>query len=101
MQSDYISLYRNLYVDNATRNNKIKGKNQYVNNIVYNWKNGCYIMGGDSKGDSFANIEGNLFINGPANGGNAFSGGGGEGAFSFYGEDNWQDSNMDGKFDPA
>lgn len=94
MQSDYISLYRNLYVDNATRNNKIKGKNQYVNNIVYNWKNGCYIMGGDSKGDSFANIEGNLFINGPANGGNAFSGGGGEGAFSFYGEDNCQDSNM-------
>lgn len=58
-------------------------------------------MGGDSKGDSFANIEGNLFINGPANGGIAFSGGGGEGAFSFYGEDNWQDSNMDGKFDPA
>lgn len=101
MQSDYISLYRNLYVDNATRNNKIKGKNQYVNNIVYNWKNGAYIMGGDSKGDSFVNIEGNLFINGPANGGNAFSGGGGEGTFSFYGEDNWQDSNMDGKFDPA
>ena len=101
MQSDYISLYRNLYVDNATRNNKIKGKNQYVNNIVYNWKNGAYIMGGDSKGDSFVNIEGNLFINGPANGGNAFSGGGGEGTFSFYGEDNWQDSNMDGKFAPA
>lgn len=100
MQSDYISLYRNLYIDNATRNNKIKGINQYVNNIVYNWKNGCYIMGGDSKGDSFVNIEGNLFINGPANGGNAFSGGAGEGAFNFYGEDNWQDSNMDGKFDP-
>ena len=100
MQSNYITLYRNLYVDNATRNNKIKGINQYVNNIVYNWKNGCYIMGGDSSGDSFVNIEGNLFINGPANGGNAFSGGAGEGAFNFYGEDNWQDSNMDGNFDP-
>ena len=100
MQSDYITLYRNLYVDNSTRNNKIKGINQYVNNIVYNWKNGCYIMGGDSKGDSFVNIESNLFINGPANGGNAFSGGAGEGAFSFYGDDNWQDSNMDGKYDP-
>lgn len=100
MQSNYISLYRNLYIDNATRNNKIKGINQYVNNIVYNWKNGCYIMGGDSKGDSYVNIEGNLFINGPANGGNAFSGGSGEGAFNFYGEDNWQDNNMDGKFDP-
>lgn len=101
MQSNYISLYRNLYIDNATRNNKIKGINQYVNNIVYNWKNGCYIMGGDSSGDSFVNIEGNLFINGPANGGNAFSGGSGEGTFNFYGEDNWQDSNMDGKFDPT
>lgn len=100
MQSDYLTLYRNLYIDNATRNNKIKGINQYVNNIVYNWKNGCYIMGGDSSGDSFVNIESNLFVNGPANGGNAFSGGAGEGAFSFYGVDNWQDSNMDGKFDP-
>lgn len=100
VQSNYVSLYRNLYIDNATRNNKIKGINQYVNNIVYNWKNGCYIMGGDSNGDSFVNIEGNLFINGPANGGNAFSGGSGEGAFNFYGDDNWQDGNVDGKFDP-
>jgi hypothetical protein len=29
-----ITLYRNLYVDNGTRNNKVKGVNQYVNNIV-------------------------------------------------------------------
>lgn len=34
MQSDYISLYRNLYIDNATRNNKIKGINQYVNRLT-------------------------------------------------------------------
>ena len=99
MQADNISLYRNLYVDNSTRNNKIKGKNQYVNNVVYNWQNGAYIMGGDSEGESFCNIESNLFINGPAKGGDAFTGGNAN--FHFYGDDNWQDKNIDGKYDPA
>ena len=98
MQGDSITLYRNLYVDNSTRNNKVKGRNQYVNNIVYNWQNGCYIMGGDSEGQSYCNIESNLFINGPAKGGSAL--GGGNANFHFYGDDNWQDSNMDGVLDP-
>ena len=31
-------------------------------------------MGGDSQGTSYVNIEGNLFINGPAKGGTAFGG---------------------------
>ena len=47
MQADNITLYRNLYCDNSTRNNKVKGVNQYANNLVYNWKNGAYSMGGD------------------------------------------------------
>ena len=98
MQSDSITLYRNLYCDNATRNNKIKGTNQYVNNIVYNWKNAAYIMGGDSEGDSYCNIESNLFINGPAVGGAAFTGGNSN--FHFYGDDNWQDQDRDGVFNP-
>lgn len=100
IQSDYITLYRNLYCDNSTRNNKVKGISQFVNNVVYNWSNAAYNMGGDSSGDSFCNIESNLFINGPSKGGNAFSGGGGDGVFSFYGNDNWQDNNMNGVFDP-
>lgn len=99
MQADNITLYRNFYCDNSTRNNKVKGINQYANNVVYNWQNGCYIMGGDSEGQSYCNIESNLFINGPAKGGNAF--GGGNSNFHFYADDNWQDSNMDGKFDPV
>ena len=74
MQADHITLYRNFYCDNSTRNNKIKGTNQYANNVVYNWQNGCYIMGGDSEGTSYCNIESNLFINGPAKGGEAFGG---------------------------
>jgi len=98
MQADNITLYRNLYADNSTRNNKIKGKNQYVNNIVYNWQNGCYIMGGDSEGTSYAIAEGNLFINGPSGGGNAF--GGGNSDYHIYATDNWQDKNKDGQLNP-
>lgn len=60
-----VTLYRNLYIDNATRNNKIKGLNQYVNNVVYNWTDGAYIMGGDSSGKSKTQIENNYFIYGP------------------------------------
>ena len=99
MQADSITLYRNLYIDNSTRNNKIKGINQYANNVVYNWKNGCYIMGGDSEGDSYCNIESNLFVNGPAKGGNAL--GGGNTNFHFYADDNWQDANYDGILNPS
>lgn len=89
-----VTLYRNLYVDNDTRNNKIKGVNQYVNNMVYNWSSGAYIMGGDSEGDSYANCESNYFINGPANSGAAL--GGGNSNYHIYADDNWWDKNRDG-----
>jgi len=98
MQADSISLYRNLYCDNSTRNNKVKGINQYVNNIVYDWNNGCYLMGGDSEGTSFVNVTNNLFINGPAGGGNAITSGNSD--FHIYAEDNWQDKNRNGQLDP-
>ena len=98
MQADNISLYRILLVDNSTRNFKVKGTNQYVNNLVYNWKNAAYNMGGDSEGQSYANIESNLFINGPAVGGNCLTGGNTN--FHFYGTDNLQDSNRDGVYNP-
>ncbi|MBR5068745.1 MAG: fibronectin type III domain-containing protein [Bacteroidales bacterium] len=99
MQADSITLYRNLYIDNSTRNNKVKGTNQYANNVVYNWSNGCYIMGGDSEGSSYVNIESNLFINGPSGGGNCF--GGANADFHCYGVDNWQDANRDGVLNPT
>lgn len=99
MQADNVTLYRNFYCDNSTRNNKVKGRNQYANNIVYNWKNGAYLMGGsDSNVNSYANIESNLFINGPSGGGNAFTEASAK--FNCYASDNWQDSNCDGKFNP-
>ena len=99
MQTDYVSLIGNLLCDNSTRNFKVKGINQYANNMVYNWKNGAYIMGGDSEGKSYVNIQSNLFINGPAVGGAAFTGGNSD--FHCYADDNWQDSNRDGVFNPS
>jgi autotransporter-associated beta strand protein len=89
-----VTLYRNLYVDNSTRNNKVKGINQYVNNIVYNWNNAAYIMGGDSEGESFVNVVSNYFINGPENGGTPISTG--NSLFHIYADDNWFDKNLDG-----
>lgn len=99
MQAENITLYRILMVDNSTRNFKVKGINQYANNIIYNWKNAAYNMGGDSEGQSYANIESNLFINGPAVGGDCLTGGNAN--FHFYGDDNLQDSNRDGLYNPT
>ena len=99
MQADSITLYRNFYCDNSTRNNKVKGRNQYVNNVVYNWKDGAYIMGGDSEGESFCNIVGNLFVNGPVGNGDGFTVGNDK--FHCYVNDNYQDKNKDGKFNPS
>lgn len=98
IQADKITLYRNFYCDNSTRNNKVKGVNQYVNNLVYNWKDGAYIMGGDSEGQSFCNIVGNVFINGPMGGGNAFTTGNTN--FHCYVKDNIQDNGTPGVYDP-
>ncbi|MFB6317843.1 autotransporter-associated beta strand repeat-containing protein [Saccharicrinis sp. FJH54] len=89
-----VTLYRNLYVDNSTRNNKVKGVSQYVNNVVYNWKNGAYIMGGDSEGSSYVNVNGNYFIKGPDMGGTPISDGNSD--FHIYADDNWHDKNLDG-----
>lgn len=69
MQTDAdrgITLYRNLYIDNKTRNPKVKGVNQFVNNVVYNWGNGgAYIMGGRTQQTCDADIRNNYFIAGP------------------------------------
>ena len=90
-----VTLYRNLYIDNNTRNPKVKGLNQFVNNVVYNWGNGgCYLMGGESSGPSWADIESNYFICGPWKKSSPLSSG--NEMFQFYGRDNMLDNNVDG-----
>lgn len=108
-----ISLIGNLYTSNKTRNPKVKGINEFVNNVVYNWGNfgntyghtesgEAYIMGGDSQGTSNVNIINNYFIGGPLtstststpfNRGNA--------NFYLYGSGNYFDNNRDGVLNGA
>jgi len=89
-----VSILGCLYIDNKTRNPKVKGLNQFINNVVYNWgSGGGYIMG-DSSGDSWAWIEGNYFINGPSNSSGAFVRANTN--FQIYFQNNMIDANRDG-----
>lgn len=68
-----VTLYRNLYIDNKTRNPKVKGLNQFVNNVVYNWgSGGAYILG-DTEASSWGVITNNYFVRGPEGGTQAFT----------------------------
>ncbi len=97
IQSDGgITLYRNLYIDNRSRNTKTKGVNEFVNNVVYNWEVGAYILG-DSQFTSFANVTDNYFIYGPSTRSTPFTRGNEN--FSIYGERNYVDDNLNGKLD--
>ncbi len=94
-----VSILRTMYIDNYTRNPKVKGVNQYVNNVVYNWgEGGCYILG-DSVGPSFASVVNNYFIDGPDSGTPAFIRGNAN--FHIYAANNFQDSNRNGVLDGA
>lgn len=96
-----VTLYRNLYIENKTRNPKVKGLNQFVNNVVYNWGNGgCYLMGRESEGQSWADIENNYFVNGPWQTNYKPLQEGNEN-FQYYGVGNYYDSNRNGVLDGA
>ncbi|KAL4916172.1 putative pectate lyase C [Aspergillus aurantiobrunneus] len=95
MQTDGgVSLFRNLYIDNKTRNPKVKGVNEFTNNLVYNWGGGGGYIAGDSDGQSYVNIIGNYFISGPSTSVTAFTRGNAN--FHGYVENNFYDSDQDG-----
>ena len=90
-----VTLYRNLYADNNTRNHKVKGLNQYINNVVYNWgSGGGYNLGGDSEGRIWADVQANYFIQGPNSGGNGV--GSGNQLTTVYQRGNKTDMSKDG-----
>lgn len=93
-----VSLFRNLYIDNDTRNPKVKGINDFTNNIVYNWDDAAYILG-DSEANSYANVCDNYFISGPNTSSAAFTRGNLN--FHIYARNNWHDSNRNGVLDGA
>ncbi|SEW00738.1 Por secretion system C-terminal sorting domain-containing protein [Chitinophaga sp. YR573] len=91
-----VSLYCNLYIDNKTRNPKVKGKNEFVNNVIYNWGNGGAYILGDSQGTSEANIINNYFIAGPAVNDNTAPFTRGNINFGAFASGNYYDSSRDG-----
>ncbi|EEU45638.1 uncharacterized protein NECHADRAFT_80736 [Fusarium vanettenii 77-13-4] len=98
MQTDGgVSLFRNLYIDNKTRNPKVKGVNDFQNNVIYNWGGGGGYIAGGSDGDSYVNIMNNYFISGPHTSVTAFTRGNAN--FHAYVKNNFYDSNRNGKLD--
>ncbi len=91
-----VSILRSFYIDNHTRNPKVKGTNEYVNNVIYNWESDAYILG-DSAGPSCANVIGNYFIDGPGSAAPAFDRGNAN--FHLYATNNWRDANLNGVLD--
>ncbi|OCL07605.1 polysaccharide lyase family 1 protein, partial [Glonium stellatum] len=95
MQTDGgVSLFRNFYIDNKTRNPKVKGVNDFTNNVIYNWGGGGGYIAGDSDVQSYANIAGNYFISGPLTTVTAFTRGNDN--LHRYVENNYYDDNQDG-----
>jgi hypothetical protein len=93
-----ISIFRTLYTDHKTRNPKVKGRNDYINNVVYNWGAGGGYIAGDSTSPSWANIVNNYFISGP-NTGHTKAFVRGNGKFLATVRGNYWDSNRDGILD--
>lgn len=91
-----VTLSRNLWMNNESRNPKAKGTIQYINNVVYNWKI-TGLCGGHSASDHWLDVIGNVFVKGPSSN-DQFAG-----QFlktdHVYQRDNLADLNCDGKFD--
>jgi hypothetical protein len=90
-----VTLYRNLYIDNRSRNVKAKGITQFVSNVVYNWVVGAYILGGNSEFSCHGNVEDCYFITGPDTRSKPFTRGGK--SYALYAAGNYADDNRDGK----
>ena len=109
-ENGHISILKSIYASNKTRNPKVKGKNEYVNNVIYNYGNkdnpkghsvsgAAYIMGGSAM-ISEANIINNYFIGGPLtldSDTTPFSRG--TDTFSLYASGNYFDNNKNGILD--
>lgn len=107
-----VSILKSLYISNKTRNPKVKGVSEFVNNVVYNFGNAnktqethsisadAYILGGGSAAISNALILNNYFIGGPATPEtkrSPFSRGNEN--FNVYQAGNYYDNNKNGQLD--
>jgi pectate lyase len=90
-----VTLSRNLWIHNSSRNPKAKGTIQYINNVVYNY-GGTGLAGGHSAADRELDVINNYFVAGPSS-----KEGGAIGGFAasdhVYQVGNLVDENKDGK----
>lgn len=59
------TVHHNLWIDQKSRNPKMKCFLQYINNVVYNW-GCCGIVGGHSAAVNYQDVINNYFIAGPS-----------------------------------
>jgi len=67
-----VTLSHNLWMSNESRNAKVKGTAQYINNVVYDWGI-TGLCGGHSAADHSLDVINNYFIKGPSSN-NQFAG---------------------------
>lgn len=63
---DRVSIHHNFFVDNQSRNPKLKANAQYINNVVYNWGGGGCLVGGHSSANWNSDVINNYFLSGPS-----------------------------------
>jgi hypothetical protein len=89
-----VTLSKNLWLHNSSRNPKAKGAIQYINNVVYNW-GGTGLAGGHSAADRELDVINNYLIAGPSSKGSAI--GGFAASDHVYQTGNYVDTDRDGK----
>lgn len=62
---DRVSIHHNLFIDNHSRNPKLKCNGQYISNVVYNWGTSG-LVGGHSAAVWKSDVINNYFIAGPS-----------------------------------
>lgn len=97
LQDGRWSMIRSLYHSNKTRNPKARGQHEFINSVLYNWREHGYIMG-DTEGESQCNLVGNYFIYGPSSNANTHITGTTP-SFRVFAKDNWVDDNKNGMND--
>lgn len=83
-----------LWIDNKSRNPKMKCYLQYYNNVVYNYSMG--IIGGHSAADNYQDVMNNYFIAGPSTTGDKYFDDWTE-TDHLYSTGNYYDGNKDGQ----
>ncbi|MFB6341253.1 LamG-like jellyroll fold domain-containing protein [Saccharicrinis sp. FJH62] len=98
IQCGPISIIRTLWIDNNTRNPKIRFEHEIINNVLYNWGSRGLIMGDTENADSHCNLIGNYFIAGPSSSSDSYVSGTTP-YYHVYQQDNWLDVNKNSSLD--